>query len=182
MRFSPGIGKRRKTAAFTLVELLVVIAIIAILVLLLLPAVQAAREAARRTQCLNNFKQIGIALHNYHAAIGTFPPGDIYIHQDFNPESGNEYFGAGWSVRILPFMEQIALSEGQRVFRALVELDEQAVTVRGKPRALRPGMSGRARIVVGRRTLAAYAFAPLRRLPESVRGAPVASGPSAGGS
>ncbi len=73
-------------------------------------------------------------------------------------------------------------SEGERVFRALVELDEQSVEVRGKSRILRPGMSGRARIVVGRRTLAAYAFAPLRRLPEAVRGAPVASGPSAGGS
>lgn len=71
-------------------------------------------------------------------------------------------------------------SEDQRAFRALLELDEQVVTVRGKPRALRPGMSGRARIVVGRRTLASYAFGPLRRLRESVRGAPLASAPTAG--
>src|SRR5437867_5310287 len=60
---------------FTLIELLVVIAIIAVLIALLLPAVQAAREAARRAQCVNNLKQIGIALHNYHTANDAFPPG-----------------------------------------------------------------------------------------------------------
>jgi prepilin-type N-terminal cleavage/methylation domain-containing protein/prepilin-type processing-associated H-X9-DG protein len=65
----------RPRRAFTLIELLVVIAIIAVLIALLLPAVQAAREAARRASCLNNLKQVGIALHNYHDAIGSFPPG-----------------------------------------------------------------------------------------------------------
>ena len=96
---------------FTLVELLVVIAIIAILIALLLPAVQAAREAARRTQCSNNFKQIGIAMHNYHSAQTKFPLGALYVHSQDNPLDLEEYYGKGWAVRILPFIEQLELGE-----------------------------------------------------------------------
>ena len=86
-------------------ELLVVITIIGILIALLLPAVQAAREAARRMQCSNNFKQVGLALHNYHSVKGCFPPGEYYVY----PTPSNGIFCFGWSAYILPYLEQEAL-------------------------------------------------------------------------
>jgi prepilin-type N-terminal cleavage/methylation domain-containing protein/prepilin-type processing-associated H-X9-DG protein len=97
-----GLPSRRITA-FTLVELLVVIAIIGVLVALLLPAVQAAREAARRSQCINNLRQLGIALHNYHGAHGVFPSNVNYINQ------GKRDF-ASHLVKLSPFFEQTSLN------------------------------------------------------------------------
>jgi len=94
---------------FTLVELLVVIAIIGILIALLLPAVQAAREAARRLQCSNNLKQIGLALQNYHSAHRCFPAGVVIsIPGNCN---GGDCRGSSMMVAIFPYLEQIALAE-----------------------------------------------------------------------
>ena len=94
-----------RRTGFTLVELLVVIAIIGVLVALLLPAVQAAREAARRSACQNNFKQIGLGLQNYHASIGRFPPGASQ-----NPEQDFFAEGFSWTFHSVPYME------GQNIF------------------------------------------------------------------
>jgi len=93
---------------FTLVELLVVIAIIGILVALLLPAIQAARESARRTQCTNNMKQIGLALHNYHDTYLRFPPSGILYGDPPTVPHVLPYHHT-WLVMILPFMEQSTL-------------------------------------------------------------------------
>ena len=93
--------------AFTLIELLVVIAIIAVLVALLVPAVQKVREAAARTQCLNNLKQIGLALHNYHDANKQFPQAyKLLSAADATAPAGTGTFGAGAFVLILPYIEQ----------------------------------------------------------------------------
>jgi len=89
---------------FTLIELLVVIAVIGVLVALLMPAVQQAREAARRTQCRNNLRQIGVALHNYHASHNMFPPG--YVAGAPYPATTN---GWGWPAMLLPYLDQTPL-------------------------------------------------------------------------
>jgi prepilin-type N-terminal cleavage/methylation domain-containing protein/prepilin-type processing-associated H-X9-DG protein len=104
---------------FTLIELLVVIAIIAVLIALLLPAVQAAREAARRIQCVNNLKQMGLAMHGYESAVGSFPSGVIstLVSPGWKIPAGNcnaapPEIGPGWSVfaLVFPYLEQQALS------------------------------------------------------------------------
>ena len=94
---------------FTLIELLVVIAIIAILIALLLPAVQQAREAARRTQCKNNLKQIGLAHHNFHDTYGKFPDASDWVN---DAASGSRVLRSTWPVSLLPHMEQDVISEG----------------------------------------------------------------------
>src|SRR4051812_29412824 len=95
---------------FTLIELLVVIAIIGVLLALLLPAVQAAREAARRIQCSNNLKQVGIALHNYHASCGGFPVGFLYPTGPVPSTTSPQQYRWSPLAQMAPFLEQANLA------------------------------------------------------------------------
>jgi prepilin-type N-terminal cleavage/methylation domain-containing protein/prepilin-type processing-associated H-X9-DG protein len=123
----------RHRRAFTLVELLVVIAIIGILVALLLPAVQAAREAARRTSCFNNMKQIGLALHNYHDTYKSLPPGwlaDDPATRLPMPEGDN---GWGWASLLFPFLEQNNLAQSVQYGRPILDSANDAARVHYVP-------------------------------------------------
>jgi prepilin-type processing-associated H-X9-DG protein/prepilin-type N-terminal cleavage/methylation domain-containing protein len=93
----------KQRLAFTLIELLVVISIIGVLIALLLPAVQAARESARRTQCVNNLKQLGVAMHTYESASRCFPPGYVSNFDTSGTDTGP---GWGWAAMLLPQFEQ----------------------------------------------------------------------------
>ena len=97
-----------RSAGFTLIELLVVIAIIAILIALLLPAVQQAREAARRSQCKNNLKQLGLALHNYHGTHSVFPPAEVAngYCTDNNSTPPPAAMNLNGLVMLLPYLDQ----------------------------------------------------------------------------
>ncbi len=105
----------KRFRGFTLIELLVVIAIIAVLISLLLPAVQSAREAARRAQCVNNLKQMGIALHNYHDSLLIFPPGYIAASKFIDAETDTAP-GWSWASMILPQLDQAPLYSSINVY------------------------------------------------------------------
>lgn len=114
MKFRPHVSRPSRRLGFTLIELLVVIAIIAILIALLLPAVQQAREAARRTQCKNHLKQIALASHNFHDVYNQFPPALIAYNPpgqpipmcETNNNIGTKYSCVGTLALLLPYMEQ----------------------------------------------------------------------------
>ena len=104
----------RLRQAFTLIELLVVISIIGVLVALLLPAVSYAREAARRASCLNNLKQMGIAMQGYHESNRIFPPGCVQFRTKARPQ----HVQLAWSLYVLPFLEQKALYNSTNLYLA----------------------------------------------------------------
>ena len=123
----------------TLIELLVVITIIAILIALLLPAVQAAREAARRGQCVNNLKQLGLALHNYESATRAFPPGYI---SDFDAGGNDTGPGWGWASMLLPQIEQKPLYDAVNFNLPIADPGSQTVRASNLSAYLCPSSDG----------------------------------------
>jgi prepilin-type N-terminal cleavage/methylation domain-containing protein len=133
------IGQPTRRKAFTLVELLVVIAIIGVLVALLLPAIQAAREAARRAQCQNNLKQIGLACLNYESAKKTFPYGNMIVIGDANtvappvPKGTGGTYRSSWSLEIMPFSENQQLKALYNPALDISSNDPQVIKLRTTP-------------------------------------------------
>jgi prepilin-type N-terminal cleavage/methylation domain-containing protein/prepilin-type processing-associated H-X9-DG protein len=117
--------RRQTRLGFTLIELLVVISIIALLIGLLLPAVQSAREAARRMQCTNNLKQLGLAINNYEASLGGLPPTSVIVRRP-----GGALWTANWGphARILPFLEQTSIFNAINLDSAYGLLDNSTAT------------------------------------------------------
>lgn len=126
---------RRLTSGFTLVELLVVIAIIGVLIALLLPAVQQAREAARRMQCTNNLKQLGLAVHNFHDTFGVIPPGSFPQRPSTSPTPANEWLWSRFSgfTVLLPFLEQPALHDQFNRYVDYEHNDNKTVEMNSSP-------------------------------------------------
>ena len=121
--------RKIRNRGFTLIELLVVIAIIAVLIALLLPAVQQARESARRTQCKNNVKQLGLAMHNYHDTYNTFPPNSLqWGAPAFTPEWTGTQHGSQL-VMLLPYIDQAPLYNAIN----FQNVNAESTTVQGKP-------------------------------------------------
>lgn len=138
-------AKSRTSVGFTLVELLVSIAIIGLLIALLLPAVQAAREAARRTQCVNNLKQLGLALHNYEAALQAFPAGylsDRHADPAPDPITWDAAPGWGWGALVLPYVEQAAIRSQVSLDQPLWRPEYQTLVTTKLPGFLCPSATG----------------------------------------
>jgi prepilin-type N-terminal cleavage/methylation domain-containing protein/prepilin-type processing-associated H-X9-DG protein len=128
----------KSRSGFTLVELLVVIAIVGVLIALLLPAVQKVREAAARAQCVNNLKQIGLALQNYHDNHRSFPPGYVSAHDSAGNDTGP---GWGWAAFILPQMEQQQLSSAIQFKQNIEVLANSGTRVQAVPPYICPSDS-----------------------------------------